>query len=134
MAAREPVVVVTSGLVGTPNDVLWTYLDGRSDLRLYYIPWAFRAPILREQGKPGTYLLFTGFHSIRRPGFAVTFRPDVPVVYAGMDPYPRSHGAPVPASQSVQRLNPELKEIARFENPPTPQISHRDAVVLYRLR
>jgi 4-amino-4-deoxy-L-arabinose transferase-like glycosyltransferase len=134
MAARGPLVVVTSSLVGTPNDVTWTYLDGRSGLRLYYVPWAFRAPLLREQGSPGTLLLFTGFHGIRRPGFEVAFRPGVPVVYVGMDPYPRSHGGPVPASQSVLRLNPGLAEIARFENPPTPGISHKDAVVLYRLR
>ncbi len=133
MAARGPVVVVTSRNAGTPDDVVWTYLDGRPNVFLYFVPWTFQAPILRPAGRPNSFILFAGFHGIRRPAREVTVRRDVPILFVATDPFPSPSGA-IPASSSVLPRNREMREIARFENPSTPGIAHRDAVVLYRLR
>ncbi len=133
MAARGPVIVVTSHVVGTPDDVLWTYLDGRPNVRLYFVTWALRSPILRPAGGPDTFLFLTGFHGIAPAGKRVTVRPGVPILYVGMDPYPSPLGG-IPAADSVGRLNPDMEEVARFENPPAPGIAHRDAIVIDHLR
>jgi hypothetical protein len=108
-------------------------LEGRRNVRLFFVDWTFSAPILRPGGLSDTFELLSGFHGPVYTHQRVTIRPEVPILFVGMDPYPSKRGG-IPIERLILPLNPEMKEIARFENPPTPGISRPDAIVIYRLR
>lgn len=130
-AAHAPLVVVTSHLTGTPDDVVWTYLEGRRNVRLYFVSWSLQSRILRP-ASPDTFFLQSGFHEAVAATRLVTLAQGVPIFFVGMDPWPSAQSG-IPASR-IEALNPGITRVARFENPPMASLPHPDAVVIDQLR
>jgi 4-amino-4-deoxy-L-arabinose transferase-like glycosyltransferase len=135
LAAANPIVVITTESLGTPNDVVWTYLDRTRNVSLFFAPWALEAPILRPApGRPDRFFLNANLHDLWYRKEVVSIRPDVPILFVSMDPYPGRDGKTVPAESLLRPRNREMREIARFENIPM-DLPHRvDSVVVYELR
>jgi hypothetical protein len=133
-AATGPIVVVTTESLGTPNDVVWTYLDRTRNVSLFFAPWALDAPILRPvPGQPDRFLLNANLHDLWYRKEVVSVRPDVPILFVSMDPYPMPDGKTTSAESLLRPRNPQLREVARFENIPM-DLPHRvDSVVVYQL-
>ncbi len=135
LAAANPIVVITTESLGTPNDVVWTYLDRTRNVSLFFAPWALEAPILRPTpGQPDRFFLNADLHDLWYRKEVVSVRSDVPILFVSMDPYPRPDGKTAPAESLLRPRNREMREVARFENIPM-DLPHRvDSVVVYRLR
>jgi 4-amino-4-deoxy-L-arabinose transferase-like glycosyltransferase len=133
-AATGPIVVITTESLGTPNDVVWTYLDRTRNVSLFFAPWALDAPILRPvPGQPDRFLLNTDLHDLWYRKGVMFVRPDVPILFVSMDPYPMPDGKTASADSLLRPRNPQLQEVARFENIPM-DLPHRvDCVVVYEL-
>jgi 4-amino-4-deoxy-L-arabinose transferase-like glycosyltransferase len=134
-AATGPIVVITTESLGTPNDVVWTYLDRTRNISLFFAPWALEAPILRPvPGQPDRFLLNADLHDLWYRKEVVTVRSDVPILFVSVDPYPMPDGKTASAESLLRLRNPQMREVARFENIPM-DLPHRvDSVVVYRLR
>ncbi|HYT33135.1 MAG TPA: hypothetical protein VEO37_11105 [Thermoanaerobaculia bacterium] len=134
-AAADPIVVITTESLGTPNDVVWTYLDRTRNVSLFFAPWALEAPILRPvSGQSDRFLLNADLHDLWYRKEVVTVRSDVPILFVSMDPYPMPDGKTASAESLLRPRNREMHEVARFENIPM-DLPHRvDSVVVYKLR
>jgi hypothetical protein len=135
LAGANPIVIITTESLGTPNDVVWTYLDRTRNVSLFFAPWALEAPILRPApGQPGRFFVNADLHDLWYRKEVVSVRPDVPILFVSMDPYPKPDGETASAESLLRPRNPQMQEVARFENIPM-DLPHRvDSVVVYRLR
>jgi 4-amino-4-deoxy-L-arabinose transferase-like glycosyltransferase len=132
---RGPLVVILSALPGTPNDVVWVYLEGERNVSLFFVPWAFQSSILVEPpSAPGRFVLFSGFHDKVVHRRLVEFPHGATVLFVAVDPYPAEEGGTVTAGSVLAPRNPGLAEVARFSNPPMGLPHAPDSVVIYRLR
>jgi len=134
-AATSPIVVITTEALGTPNDVVWTYLDRTRNVSLFFAPWALEAPILRlAPGEPDRFLLNADLHDRWYRKEVVSVRSDVPILFVSMDPYPMPEGKTASAESLLRPRNPQMREVARFANPSMGLPHSPDSVVVYRLR
>ena len=135
ISKREPIVVITSSLPGTPNHVLWVYLEGEPNVSRYFVLWGIGSPILISPPEaPDRLLLLSNFGADMFRRELVAVPPGVPILFVAIDPYPGGAGPAIPAETVLRPHNPELREVARFSNPPMGLPHAPDSVVIYRLR
>jgi hypothetical protein len=130
-AARRPVVVLTPEFSGNPTDAIWLLLGSERRVRLSYAVDALRRPLLPRVGSQ-TYLLPGDVREGTAPS-TVTLKAGDPVYVVATDPLLTRAGW-APALSALAGLNPELREAARFENPPQRDGRVESAVVVLRLR
>ncbi|HVM59994.1 MAG TPA: hypothetical protein VMV72_03930 [Verrucomicrobiae bacterium] len=87
LAQKQPVVVITTSAWGMPADAFWVYLDRYPNVRVYYVDWFGKQPVL-TQVEPGKYLLRRDKWALPPPpAEPVTIAPDTAVFFVG-DPFP----------------------------------------------
>jgi hypothetical protein len=134
VASREgTIIVITSVTAGVPTDAVWVDFDGEPGISVFFVNWADRLPVLYSPDSTDWVLLRSRFHHFDPRTVMVRLPPRVPVFYVTAD----HRAGPAAVGRETKRLairNPDLREVARFSNPPMEAGGAIDDVVVFRLR
>lgn len=132
-ARARPVLLLTPEISGNPTDGLWVLLAHRDRIVLRGTPDSIDRPILvASRQTPGQFLLRGDIREMKPPRDE-SLPPDAEVDFVCPDPVVTRQGSFATESYLRER-NPELRLLARFENPRDPASPQAAAVLVFQLR